>query len=197
VNAFEAYKLYLALKQHFTVASYNFFKYNGKVRASTGAFEKRKDRYFFEKLSRIPDPQTLIVANLLEDVTYVNDMLSPEGRGRGTKYQARLNSLSNLFREDMTKALETNTFDQLLNFSKDSQYPPLLAGYLSKQISIQTVIILDCLCHFIDNWDRKLTDDYLWPDIRNKLVKYRPFLVFDKAKFKKISVDLVLNKADI
>ena len=50
MDAFQAYTLYLALKQHFTPGrGYDFFKYNGKTNASKNAFETRKDKYFFHK----------------------------------------------------------------------------------------------------------------------------------------------------
>jgi hypothetical protein len=194
---FEAYQLYLALKQHFTLPSYDFFKYHGKVRAKKETFDKRRDRFFFDKLSRQSDPQTVIVANLLEDVTYVNDMISAEGLGRATKYNAWNMALSRKYSDELKFILTNCSFDDMLKFSPDSQYPPLLSGYMSKQISIQTVIILDSLVHFMDNWDKKLASDYLWPELRQKFDKFRPFLVFDKDKLKKVTVDLVLNNTDI
>ena len=46
------YKTYLALKNHFTKDTYDFHKYNGKTRSSLQSFYKRKDRFFFEKMSR-------------------------------------------------------------------------------------------------------------------------------------------------
>lgn len=46
---FEVYVNYLALKSHFSSPKYDYFKYNKKVRASLTSFNKRKDRYFFEK----------------------------------------------------------------------------------------------------------------------------------------------------
>lgn len=196
MSAFEAYVCYLALKQHFTVASYDFFKYHGKVRAKHETFEKRRDRFFFDKLSRQPDPKTLIIANLIEDVSYVNDMISSEGLARGKKYNQWNMALSHNYNEELKNALANCSFNDLLLFPTDSQYPPLLSGLMSKQISIQTVIILDSLVHFMDNWDKQLSNDYLWPEIKHKLDKFRPFLVFDKDKLKKISVDLLLNNAD-
>ena len=35
VSPFEAYQTYLALKQHFTRPSYDYFKYNGKVKVQS------------------------------------------------------------------------------------------------------------------------------------------------------------------
>lgn len=196
MDGFDAYTTYLAAKQHFTMPSYDFFKYNGKVRAKRGTFEGRRDRYFFEKLSRQPDCISLIIANLLEDVTYVNDMLSSEGLARHTKYQQWVAAASHNFKEELTRALQSCSFNDLFKFTKDSQYPPLLSGYLSKQISIQTIIILDRLVDFMPKWDACLVDDYLWPQIKQKFDKYKPFLVFDKHKMQQITVDLVVNRGD-
>ena len=52
MEGYEVYKIYLALKLHFTKDNYNFFTFNGKSRASLSSFEKRNDRYFFKKLGK-------------------------------------------------------------------------------------------------------------------------------------------------
>ncbi len=51
MTGFEVYKMYLALKQHFTKDSYDYVKYRGKVTASENSFKERSDRYFFKKLA--------------------------------------------------------------------------------------------------------------------------------------------------
>ena len=48
----DTYKTYLALKNHFTKDQYDYHKYCGKVKAQLQSFYKRKDRYWFERLSR-------------------------------------------------------------------------------------------------------------------------------------------------
>ena len=63
-DAFETYVYYLALKRHFT-SNYDFVKYNGKVNARVDAFERRKDKFFFFKLSKRKDVKNFILANLL------------------------------------------------------------------------------------------------------------------------------------
>ena len=52
VTPFETYQHYLSLKNHFTNPKYDFFKYGAKTRASVTSFNKRKDKYWFEKTSR-------------------------------------------------------------------------------------------------------------------------------------------------
>jgi hypothetical protein len=52
VTPFETYQHYLSLKNHFTNPKYDFFKYGAKTRASITSFNKRRDKYWFEKTSR-------------------------------------------------------------------------------------------------------------------------------------------------
>ena len=52
VTPFETYQTYLSIKNHFSNLKYDYFKYGGRSRAKVTAFNKRKDKYWFEKTSR-------------------------------------------------------------------------------------------------------------------------------------------------
>ena len=52
VTPFETYQHYLSLKNHFANPKYDFFKYGAKTSASITSFNKRRDKYWFEKTSR-------------------------------------------------------------------------------------------------------------------------------------------------
>ena len=52
MTGFDCYRTYLAFKNHFTKDNFDYFKYGGKTNATTSSFNKRKDKYFFEKMSR-------------------------------------------------------------------------------------------------------------------------------------------------
>jgi hypothetical protein len=65
-ESFSAYVKYLAFKRHFTTDSYDYFKYNGKVRASIDSFQSRNDSFFFLKLARKDDYENIILANMIE-----------------------------------------------------------------------------------------------------------------------------------
>ena len=52
LDAVWCYKTYLAMKQHFTKDKYDYHKYCGRIVTTPAAFNKRKDRYFFERMSR-------------------------------------------------------------------------------------------------------------------------------------------------
>ena len=59
MTSFDAYKTYLALKNHFCKPKYDYFKYAGKSRASADSFNKRKDKYWFERISRQKDDEEI------------------------------------------------------------------------------------------------------------------------------------------
>ena len=61
--------------------------------------------------------------------------------------------------------------------------------YLRGDICIETVIILNMLTQFFKYWDKQLKDDTLWPDIKNKMLKYQPFLSIEPARYKKKVVE--------
>ena len=50
MTGFDCYRTYLAFKNHFTKDNFDYFKYGGKTNATTTSFNKRKDKYFFEKM---------------------------------------------------------------------------------------------------------------------------------------------------
>ena len=69
MTPFDAYRTYLALKNHFSKPNYDYIKYAGKTRASIESFNKRKDRYWYEKLSRQKsdeDIKNFFIANFVE-----------------------------------------------------------------------------------------------------------------------------------
>ena len=52
MNSFEVYSTYVALKTHFSRKTYDYFKYNGTVKVSIEKYNKRPDKYFFEKIAK-------------------------------------------------------------------------------------------------------------------------------------------------
>ena len=90
-GGFEVYKTYLAVKLHFTSASYDYIKYEGKVNAKLDTFTSRNDRYFFHKLStRYKQDEILdfFVANFAkDDKKWVKSLLENDGKGNYLEYK--------------------------------------------------------------------------------------------------------------
>ena len=50
--------------------------------------------------------------------------------------------------------------------------------------------------NFMPNWDKKIIDTIRWPQYKRKVVKYTPFIGFDKNKFKIILRKIVDEKLE-
>lgn len=185
MTPFEAYKDYLALRNHFNSPDYDYFKYNGKVSGSVASFEKRKDRFFFEKLAKHRDPHGLMVANFIDNPkTWIKDIAYSEAASK--TYEAwvkRLQSLTYLIVED-AKKLDP---DFNSNFKvEDDEHPNILRLYLGGQITLETLVVLCDILGCASYWEKKMEGDPIWEETSLKIKKYRPFVKYNAEKIKKL-----------
>jgi hypothetical protein len=185
--AFELYIYYLALKRHFTT-DYNFFKYNGKVNASQQAFENRKDKFQFYKLSKRKDAKEFILANMIfEPTLWIGDLLDNEKAEEVyAEWTRKQQSLSYVFKNDLAELNEDFNSNLLV---KDGQHPRLLQLYNMRRINIETLVIIDDLVQNFSYWERKIADPVIFPHINKFVGKVRPFIHYDKSKMKALLLD--------
>lgn len=193
-DAFALYQYYVALKQHFTT-SYDFFKYNGKVRLNASSFETRKDKFFFYKLTKHDSPKEKILANLVNDPkVWIGDIADSEKCDTiYTDWVARQQRLRYAFKTDLSEL--DDDFDSEFRVV-NGQHPHVLKVYLMKRISLETLVILDDLLSCFKYWDKKVSDNIVYPNINNSVSKYRPFVHkegFDIEKYKEILLDKYEN----
>ena len=194
VAPFEVYCEYLALKNHFSNPKYDYFKYNKKVRATITSFNKRRDKYFFEKTSRKYKDEEIVnflVANFVESTSvnqvWIGEIIS-SGERTYADWTKRQQSLTYLFKEQSNELLSNNELENLFSCSKG--HPTILKRFLGGDISLETFVIYDRIFSFRKKFDKKLKDP-VWETVSLKLQKYSPFLNIDVFKFKKILRDLV------
>ena len=186
-DSFNTYVKFLALKKHFTTDNYDYFKYNGKVRANFDTFMSRNDAYSFAKLSKKEDPQGLILSNLLINKNiWVRDLLDSEGEARYTNWRKRVESLGYIFKSELAHLND----EYKRNFiSQDGQHPLVMTLLLQKKISLETFTILSHQANIFSYWEQKVVDKIVSCDIINKSRKYKPFLDFEPKRFQKIIKD--------
>ena len=191
MTGYEAFGLYESLKIHFSKDSYDFFKYNGKTNVSVNTFENRRDKYHFYKLSRKyqqkDDLVAFIVANLLEkDNLWVGDLLNESAEVNYRKHQKTIQSLSYEFANDLAKVFDGISDPNEVIQVIDGEYPKLLTMLNRKEISIETVVLLNKILGFLPMWERKVTDTIVAPNQFKRIRKYASFLQQDIVKYKLI-----------
>ena len=188
MSAFECYKEYVALKNHFTKSTYDYHKYNGKSRLNIKSFESRNDKLYFMKVAKHPDPRNYILSNLVENPKlWIKEIAySPSSEEIYRGWSKRQQSLMYLFKEELSKLKED--FDS--NFKViDHTHPYVIKLYLRKEISLETLVLLVDLVKCSAYWSKRFEYDPTVEEVLNKIMKYRPFLEYDREKVKNIVLD--------
>ena len=195
VTPFETYQTYLSMKSHFTNRKYDFFKYGGKSRATMASFNKRKDKYWFEKTSRkYSDEEVLnfllsnfVSANNPENL-WIGEIIN-SGERTYAEWMKRQQSLTYLFKEQSNELLFNKNLNEVFDCS-NNKHPIVLKKYLGGEISLETLMILEKVFSFVKNFDKKLTDP-VWETVSLKIKKYTPFLNINVFPYKKILRELI------
>jgi hypothetical protein len=194
MSPFETYQTYLSMKSHFTNSKYDFFKYNGKSRATVGSFNRRKDRYWFEKTSRKYSDKEIIdflVSNFVATDSpsnlWIGEIIN-SGERTYAEWMKRQQSLTYLFKEQSNELFSETKLEDALNCSKG--HPPILKKFLGGKLAIETLVIYDRIFKFGKQFDEKLKDP-VWETVSLKIQKYNPFLNIDVSQFKKVLRELI------
>ena len=194
VTPFETYQTYLSMKSHFTNKRYDFFKYGGKSRATMASFNKRKDKYWFEKTSRKYSDQEItdfLLSNFVNTDTpqnlWIGEIIN-SGERKYADWMRRQQSLTYLFKEQSKELLSEKKLEEVFNCSKG--HPPILKKYLGGEISLETLVIFEKIFSFGKKFNRKLKDP-VWETVSMKIKKYVPFLNINVFQYKKILREIV------
>ena len=187
-TGFGAYLLFLALRTHFNSAKYDFFQFNGKLKATRETYNKRHDKHLFEKIAKEYDAEQLrdfYVANLLDDKHYIAELLDDSAVENFTRYIGRRQSLSYNFTNELDRIFRHGITSPFV--VSDNVYPLIISLYLRGVISPETIVITNDFIPFFSKFNKYLGEtDPIWSKISLKLTKYRPFLKYDRDKFKRI-----------
>ena len=189
-------RTYLSMKSHFTNPKFDFFKYGGKSRATMTSFNKRKDKYWFEKTSRkYSDQQVLdfllsnfVIADNPQNL-WIGEIIN-SGERNYADWMRRKQSLTYLFKEQSGKLLSENELETVFDCSKG--HPVILKKYLGGEISLETLTIMEKVFSFVKDFDKKLTDP-VWETVSLKIKKYIPFININVFNYKKILKEVISN----
>jgi hypothetical protein len=189
MDEFSVYKMYIALKLHFTTDNYDVIAQKGKVRASRQAFAKRKDLYSIKKVSKTYSDEEVanfLIANFTSGDRW-GGLFDSEASERYQEWKKRTESLTYIFTNDLETLMlelekENMSIEDAFKITK-SQHPYIIKAFLRKTITLETLVILEKIFPFTGYFDSNIGDDVMWPDISRLIRKYKPFLRFDKEKY--------------
>ena len=183
----KAWKLYMAVKLHFTTNKYNVFNNRGHVKGARDTFYSRNDRFIFERLSRKFATELDIIQYYVANFAYANESVvysDIESDTNLTKWKKRKQSISQVFENDLHVILvhlekEKIPMKHLYHFN-ESNLPELLKLFLGGYVTIETMVILDSFSNYLIKWNENL--NLLWEEEYRRIEKCKGFVKFDKDK---------------
>ena len=140
----EVYKTYLAFKNHFTKEKYDYFKYRGRSRASAASFNKRKDRYFFERMSRKKTEQE-IQNFFLANFTQTFDpqgvwigLIIDSGDKKYSEWVEHIKNLFETFKVNADRIIEEYDIEDL--FSCKKGHSPIPVSYTQLTLPTKRIV---------------------------------------------------------
>lgn len=172
----EAFRRYLAIKDHFKLKNYDILK-TSILPVPESRFDKYRFKKFFERLaSEYIDTNLIgyIVSNFVENGGL--NLFEKQGKRIYNEYIARLKNFDYVFESELQDILLQSERLKRDPFECEENYSIIVQMYLGKKLSPETLIILNSFREFREAHDRAFQEDYLWQDISLLLVKYRPFV---------------------
>jgi hypothetical protein len=193
MNGYQAYQIYQSLKLHFT-SDYDAVKYNFKTAVRQDTFERRRDRYFFEKLSRRFNKEKLIhyfTSNLIQNPSvWIGDMSDEIYND----YIARYDKLTYMLSQDMNLMSDKGySFDQLCTTSDNNSSNLFLESLRADEIQLESVVLVDIMVNFLNRLKSDLIDPLgINKDLIDLLLKYKLIMLQSPLPHSKLK-EKVLN----
>ena len=183
----DAYRIYTALRLHFTTDNYDIRSGIVPRKPKAGvkvSFQKKLEtlmkQYNYDEEEFI----NYLVANFLNGNEWgIFETTGPEVYMEWKRVQE---SLTYNFSQDVVYlASQAQLVEDLFDSSKG--HPVILKAYCGKRCRLETLVILNKLYRFTIELDEQLVLDPVWSSISRSIYKYSPFIKVEKDKFSMIT----------
>lgn len=193
MDGFKAYKYYIAIKLHFTKDNFDVFKNRGNIKGTRDAFNARNDRYMFEKLARKYPVDKDLIQYYVANFAYGNDAAIysfEEAETNLLEWNRRKQSITKIFADDCGKILmdacKSKYKEESIFNLTNKGYSSILKLFLGKQISLESLRIIDDLYPVIDSWKENSSMVLLWENEIRRIEKSKGFVKYDSDKVAKV-----------
>ena len=99
-------------------------------------------------------------------------------------WRSKKESMSYEIMKNISLILESDIEFNHYFIVSNGEHPILLTMYLQEEILMETMIVLNGIVDFLEDWCKYITDQDKWPNIYKKMVRYSDFLTIDIQKYK-------------
>lgn len=199
IDGKSVYKLYIMLKNHFN-DRYDVIKYNWQMRLSDAAYNKRRDKYFFQKLSdkyTLKELALIFISNLVANQdAWIGDISDADALVFYREYLGKLKRVKTIFEDDVKNIyyfsgkVNVESLNEIFEYNKKIGTSYIFKLLQSNIISFETFILLDSFLDIINKHDAA-TNDLVWSNYSTKLKAYKKILIVDAKIARQSFIDII------
>ena len=196
ITGFTLFKYDRSVKLHFTNKKYNLFDYKGKTNGvSFENFLARRDYNIYNAIARKFETDSESIQFLVANYAYKNDPIHniASSDNNFITWNKRKQSITNTFKNDIDNvvlAMEKKGLSCIEMIDNRKDIPELFKVFLSGNISIETLFILNKFIPFLEKWETTL--ETVWGKDLLILKKLDRFVKFPQDK-----VQLILEESSM
>jgi len=185
MTGYEAYKLYIPVKLHFTVESFDLFETPRVKHTGVDYYNKRSDKFLFEKLAKkFKQPRDCVryyVANFSYGCkNFLYDPVS--GSENYLKWVSKSQAITQVFKDDLN-LISSGALEGSIKVNES--YDDLFLLYINGNISHETLVILNSFNGMFSRWNNP-SFTMIWNDELLRLRKSSRFVKFNPDKIKPV-----------
>lgn len=197
ISGMSVYKLYLMVKGHFN-GKYDVIKYNWTMRVSNKAYESRRDKYFFERLSNkhnLGELYRIFVANMLANSNaWVGDISGADALQFYREHMGKLDRASYLYKEDLENLVyfckkKDLQFKDLFDCSRG--HPIIFKMLQQELLGYETFLAINSAGNFLNKFDTAMSDDIVWHEYKKRIYGYQKILTVNSVEAKEILISIL------
>lgn len=198
IDGKSVYNLYLQLKNHFNGRG-DVIKKNWNLKVSDSSYNNRKDKMFFERLSKkykLKELCLIFIGNLIANQnSWIGDISDADPLEFYKLYLAKLRALNSRYVDDVkniyyfAKKMEFEKLSNVFEYNEQMQSSYIFKLLQSNIITFETFIMLDSFMNLIDEHDKQ--DNIIWSSYSVRLKAYKKLLIFDSESCKNIFIESI------
>lgn len=189
IDGKSVYNLYLQLKNHFN-GRRDVIKCNWRMKVSDDSYAKRKDKFFFEKLSEkftLKELSLIFIGNLVSNQdAWIGEISDSDAVNFYHTYLARLRGIKSRFDDDVkniyyfSKKVNVSSLNEIFCYNESTQTSYIFKLLQSGIISFETFIMLDSFLNIIEKHDQY--DNIIWTSYSTRLKAYSKIFTVEPSE---------------
>jgi len=184
---------------------YDVIKYNWGIKVSDAAFNKRRDKHFFRRLSEkytLGELVHLFISNLvMNQNTWIGEIADSDAMTFYLEHKGRLLRMKDIYTEDVKSIVYFSEkvgcqLKDIFEYNESTSTSYVFKLLQSQLISFETFILLDSFLDIINKHDSK-SNDLVWSNYSIKLNGLKKLLYIDKEKSRSIFIETVKNNRNL